>query len=325
MSNKQLVISDLHCHIFPVEAAIRAGTSVPIEQRDGRYWVSGVDLDAGLLDLDLQVDDMCRQGVARRALAIPPFTLRYDLPPDEGVRWARAINEGIAEVMTPYGNAFVGFATVPLQDVEAAVTELDYAVGQLGMRGIEIATHIAGVELDDRRLDPFWERAEELRLPILVHPHDPFGANRMGDYYLRNLVGNPVETALAGARLIFGGVLERYADLPIILSHGGGALPQLVGRLRHGYAARAEAKLRVSDPVESLRRLYYDTIVFNPEPLRNLVATVGAEQVVLGTDYPFDMGEPDPAAFVRQAGLSDDDVSTILGNGQRLLSEARTN
>ena len=102
------------------------------------------------------------------------------------------------------------------------------------MRGIEIATHIAGVELDDRRLDPFWERAEQLRVPILVHPHDPLGADRMGDYYLRNLVGNPVETALAGARLIFGGVLERYADLRIILSHGGGALPQLIGRLQHG-------------------------------------------------------------------------------------------
>lgn len=141
----------------------------------------------------------------------------------------------------------------------------------------------------------------------------------MGEYYLRNLVGNPVETALAGSRLIFGGVLERYPDLRIILSHGGGALPQLVGRLRHGYAARPEAQLRVSDPVASLRRLYYDTIVFNPEPLRNLVATVGASQVVLGTDYPFDMGEPDPVAFVQQAGLSTDDVTTILANGQRLL------
>lgn len=324
-SEQQPVIADLHCHIFPVEAAIRAGTSVAIESIDGGHRVGGVGLDDGLLDLGLQIEDMRRQGVVRRALAIPPFTLRYDLSPDEGVRWARSINEGIAEAIAQHGDAFVGFATVPLQDVGAAVAELDYAVGQLGMGGLEIATHIAGVELDDRRLDPFWERAAALRVPILVHPHDPVGADRMGDYYLRNLVGNPVETALAGARLIFGGVLERYADLRIILSHGGGALPQLVGRLRHGFAARPEAQLRVSDPAASLRRLYYDTIVFDSEPLQNLVATVGADQVVLGTDYPFDMGEPDPVSFVQQAGLSDADVATILGNGQRLLSAARVN
>ncbi|MGH9175108.1 MAG: amidohydrolase family protein, partial [Vicinamibacterales bacterium] len=171
------------------------------------------------------------------------------------------------------------------------------------------------------QLDPFWERAESLRLPILVHPHDPAGVGRMGDYYLRNLVGNPVETALAGARLIFGGVLERFPELRVILSHGGGALPQLIGRLRHGYAARPEAQLRVSDPVASLRRLHYDTIVFNPEPLRNLVATVGAGQVVLGTDYPFDMGEPDPVNVIRQAGLAEENVATILDNGRRLLAE----
>ena len=324
MSSEQPVIADLHCHIFPVEAALRAGTSVLIEPVDGSYRVGGVELDAGLLDLGLQVEDMRRQGVARRALAIPPFTLRYDLPPDEGVRWARAINEGIAEAIAPHGDALVGFATVPLQDVTAAVAELDYAVGQLGMRGVEIATHIAGVELDSPSLDPFWERAERLRLPILVHPHDPVGANRMGDYYLRNLVGNPVETALAGARLIFGGVLERYADLRIILSHGGGALPQLVGRLLHGHEVRSEARVHISGPGSNLHRLYFDTIVFRREPLRNLVATVGADRIVLGTDYPFDMGEYDPVGLVRRAGLSDDDVTTILGNGQRLLSDART-
>jgi aminocarboxymuconate-semialdehyde decarboxylase len=323
MTNEQPVIADLHCHIFPVEAAIKAGTSVPIENRDGNYWLGGVDLDTGLLDLSLQIEDMQRQGVARRALAIPPFTLRYDLPSDEGIRWARSINEGIAEAIAPHGDAFVGFATVPLQDVEAAVVELDYAIGQLGLGGLEIATHIAGVELDDRRLDPFWERAERLRIPILVHPHDPAGADRMGDYYLRNLVGNPVETALAGTRLIFGGVLERYADLRIILSHGGGALPQLVGRLLHGHDVRPEAKAHISGPLSNLHRLYFDTIVFRPEPLRNLVATVGASHVVLGTDYPFDMGEYDPVGLVQQSGLAQEDVATILGNGQRLLLRTR--
>jgi aminocarboxymuconate-semialdehyde decarboxylase len=326
MSTEQRPIADLHCHIFPAEAARHAGTSILIEPVDGGYRFGGpggTDLDAGLLDLALQIEDMDRQGVHVRALAIPPFTLRYDLPPDDGVRWARAINDGIAAAVASHPDRFVGFATLPLQHVAAAVEELDRAVTELGLVGVEIATHIVGVELDDPRFDPFWAATETRRLPILVHPHDPAGGNRMGDYYLRNLVGNPVETALAGARLIFGGILERYPDLRVILSHGGGALPQLVGRLRHGYAARPEAKLRVSDPVASLRRLHYDTIVFNPEPLRNLVATVGASQVVLGTDYPFDMGEPDPVGFTRNAGLAPDEIETILGNGARLLADAR--
>lgn len=277
-------------------------------------------LDPELLDLDWHLAEMRRQGVARRALAVPPFLLQYALPAGEGARWARAINDGIADAIAPYPDAFTGFATVPLPDVPAAVTELERAVAELGFHGVEIATNIAGVELDDRRLEPFWDAAQRLGTPILVHPHDVAGANRMGDYYLRNLVGNPVETAVAGARLLFGGVLERYPDLAIVLSHGGGVLPHLIGRLRHGYEVRPEARARASAPTEHLRRLYYDTIVFDAGVLRHLVETVGASQVVLGTDSPFDMGEPDPVAFVRGAGLADDDVHRILGNGDALLA-----
>jgi len=277
-------------------------------------------LDPELLDLDWHLDEMRRQDVARRALAVPPFLLQYALPAGEGARWARAINDGIADAIAPYPDAFTGFATVPLPDVPAAVTELERAVAELGFHGVEIATNIAGVELDDRRLEPFWDAAQRLGTPILVHPHDVAGANRMGDYYLRNLVGNPVETAVAGARLLFGGVLERYPDLAIVLSHGGGALPHLIGRLRHGYEVRPEARARASAPTEHLRRLYYDTIVFDAGVLRHLVETVGASQVVIGTDSPFDMGEPDPVGLVRGAGLADDDVHRILGNGDALLA-----
>jgi aminocarboxymuconate-semialdehyde decarboxylase len=214
---------------------------------------------------------------------------------------------------------FVGFATLPLQDVAAALLEFEHAAGALGLRGVTILTHIAGMELDDALLDPFWARAEQLRLPILVHPHQPAGAARMGDYYLRNLVGNPVETALAGARLLFGGVLERFPALAIILSHGGGALPGIAGRLAHGDRVRSETRVHTAAPLDGLRRLYYDTIVFDAQLLRSLVAQVGASQVVLGTDYPFDMGEETPVEFVRGAGLTDADVETVLSNGARLL------
>jgi len=318
-------ISDLHCHIFPAEAARRARTSIAVEPAgDGWRYTSGgreMLLDEGLYDVGLQLSDMQRQGVGRRALAIPPFTLSYQLPADEGRRWAASINEGIAETVAAHPEQFVGFATVPLQDVSAAVGELRRAVEQLGLRGAEIATNVAGVELDDPALDPFWEAAEGLGIPILVHPHDVAGVNRMGAYYLNNLVGNPMETTLAGARLLFGGVLERYPGLRIILSHGGGALPHLIGRLEHGYGVRPEAKLRAKAPIEHLRKLYFDTVVFNHGVLRHVVETAGVEQVVLGTDYPFDMGETDPVDFVRASGLSAADIETILSNGDRLLGE----
>jgi aminocarboxymuconate-semialdehyde decarboxylase len=323
-----MLITDLHCHIFPASAARRARTSIEVEpDGDGwRYTSAGrsMELDQGLYDLDAQIEDMRRQGVARRALAIPPFTLSYHLPREEGIRWAAEINAGIAEAVAAHPDEFVGFATVPLQDVPAAVAELTRAVEQLGLRGVEIATNIAGVELDDPTLDPFWDLAAGLRLPILVHPHDVAGIDRMGAYYLNNLVGNPMETTLAGARLLFGGVLERFPDLRIILSHGGGALPHLIGRLRHGHAARPEAKLRASDPIGHLRSLYFDTVVFDHGVLRHVVEQAGASQVVLGTDYPFDMGELDPVGFVRGSGLPSEAVDTILGNGGRLLGEVES-
>jgi aminocarboxymuconate-semialdehyde decarboxylase len=318
------MIVDLHSHYLPAEAARAADVPVRLEPLpDGGYRFAvgrqELELERALTDLSIQVADMHRQRLERRILCIPPFCLQYELVPDDGLRWARAINDGIAEAARTSPDVFVGFATLPLQDVPAAVAELDRAVGTLGLHGVEIASHIAGVELDDPVLEPFWERAARYRVPILVHPHNPAGADRMGGYYLRNLVGNPVDTALAGARLLLGGVVERHPDLVVILAHGGGALPGIIGRLAHGYQVRPEARLRASEPAQLLRRLYFDTIVFDARTLRYLVGLVGASQVVLGTDYPFDMGEERPAAFVESAGLPDEDARTVLENGARLL------
>lgn len=316
------VITDLHCHFFPAEAIARAGLGT-VEPRGGnrlRLTTATLDteLEAGLVDLERHAADMRRQGVAHRAISVPPFLLQYQLPPAAGAAWARAVNDGIAAAIAGREEHFSGLATLPLQDVPAALRELERAVGELGLRGVEIATNIAGVELDDERLEPFWALVERLEAPVLVHPHDVVGTGRMGDYYLRNLVGNPVETALAGARLLFGGVLERHPGLMVILSHGGGALPQLVGRLRHGWEVRPEATLRAERPLEGLRQLFYDTVVFDAAVLRHIVAVAGVAQVVVGTDYPFDMGETDPLGFVRGA-LPADQAEEVARRGAALL------
>lgn len=318
------MIVDMHNHFFPVEA-VRAEAGADIVARmDGSLALMdptghATALSAELVDPQRQRALMAAQGIDRRTLVPPPFTLRYDLDAEAGIAWSRAVNNGIAETARVYSDAFIGFATVPLQSVPAAVAELDRAVGELGLQGVEIASNIAGVELDDPALEPFWARLAALGVPLLIHPHYVAGIERMGPYHLRNLIGNPLETALAGARLIFGGVLARHPGVKIILSHGGGALPGIVGRLEHGRKVRSDVP--GDRPIaEALRRFYYDTIVFDPAALVSLVKTVGPDRIVVGTDAPFDMSEPDPAGFVRNAGLTGAEVETILGNGELLLA-----
>lgn len=319
------MIIDMHNHFVPVDSLKAVDETVRvIEGADGAFELVDAKghhfpLNPGLVDLDIQCEVMAKQRVERRTLSIPPFCFQYELPADRGAKWARAVNEGIAEAARERSDAFIGFATLPLQDVASALVELDYATGQLGLAGLEIASNINGVELDAPTLDPLWERLSDLAIPVLIHPHYVAGANRMGGYHLRNLIGNPTDTALAGARLIFSGVLDRFPGLRIILSHGGGSLPGLIGRLEQGRRVRSE--IATEGPFDAqLRTLYYDTIVFDHRPLQWLVETAGANRVVLGTDYPFDMGDEDPVGFVESSPLSDSSKHTILASGERLLT-----
>jgi aminocarboxymuconate-semialdehyde decarboxylase len=325
------VIVDLHSHYLPLSAVRAMDTPLPVQEgaNGALQLVMGGHthaLSEELTNLERQRETMARQGLDQKVLAIPPFLFQYELPAAEGVRWSRMVNDGIAEAVQAAPEAFVGFATLPLQDMTESIRELDRAVEELGLAGIEIATNINGVELDAPALHPLWERAAARRLPILIHPHYVAGASRMGDYHLRNLIGNPAETALAGSRLLFGGVLERYPDLALILSHGGGALPHLIGRLTQGYRVRPECRLHASSPAKLLGAFYFDTIVFDPKVLRHVVDTVGADRIILGTDYPFDMSDDNPVTFVRTADLTEDEAQAILAGGAQLLgrrAEAR--
>jgi aminocarboxymuconate-semialdehyde decarboxylase len=320
------MVIDLHSHYFPL-AAVWNGTNPAVnvsEGTDGGYVVEvgghRLDISHDLFDLDTQREALQRQGLDRRTLMPPPYTILYELDAEAGLDWSRMLNDAISKAALDDPDEFIGFATVPLQDPEMAVQEVRRAIQQLGMGGVEILTNVNGGGLDDPALEPFWEEVERLRVPMLIHPNNVAGGERMGAFYLRNLIGNPTETAQAGARILFAGVLERYPDLKIILSHGGGALPNLIGRLRHGFEVRPECRERAEHPIESLRRFYYDTVVFEPVILRHLVEIVGIDQIVLGTDFPFDMGETDPVGFVRDSGLSQSDVHAILRSGEQFFS-----
>jgi aminocarboxymuconate-semialdehyde decarboxylase len=254
------------------------------------------------------------------AVSAAPPLLHYELDGATGREVAQALNRGLAELVRAFPDRFALFATVPLQDPAAAVAELDRIAGAAA--GVEIGTNVNGANLDDPGVFPFFRRAEELGLVIFVHPHHVLGSERLEQYYLFNLLGNPMETGVAIASLVFGGVLERLPRLRVLFCHGGGVLPFVRGRWRHGYAVRPEPAAAVPRPPdEYLGRLYFDSIVHDAAALRFLVETVSSERVVLGSDYPFEMGDRRPVDAIESLpGLSARDRAKICGeNALRLL------
>jgi aminocarboxymuconate-semialdehyde decarboxylase len=204
---------------------------------------------------------------------------------------------------------------LPLQDPQRAADELARAVRVLGLRGAQIGTPVNGSNLDDPALEPVWAAANDLRAFILVHPHgEILPGDRLKSYYMRNFVGLPFETTMAGAALVFGGVIERYPAVSFCLCHGGGFLPYQAGRFLHAFDVRAEPRRRLrGSPQDSLARLHYDTIVHSPRALEFLVATAGPQRVLMGSDYPFDMGEFDCVARVDALAISQTDRDAVRG------------
>jgi aminocarboxymuconate-semialdehyde decarboxylase len=214
----------------------------------------------------------------------------------------------------------VGLAMLPMQAPELALTELERAAKLPGMRGMYLATHVNGVELDDKRFWDVYAKAEELGWPIFLHPIDTIGRERTTRYYLRNLLGNPYDTGVAAASLVFGGVLDAFPKLEINLPHAGGTFPCLIGRLDHGAKVRPELRHMKKLPSTYLRRFTYDTIGHNDQINLNLIRMVGADRVVLGSDYCFDMGLTDPRGDVeRLDALSEDERALIIGQTARRL------
>lgn len=329
---------DVHAHCVPQEvinqlAADSRRFGIVMVERDGRRRVviagktDAGPLHPGLTDMRRRLSVMDATGVDVQVLSSWIDLTAYALPPDVGARYARMFNEALVSSAAEHPRRFVTLCTVPLQSPEVAAAELRHAVAELGMAGVEIATTVAGRDLDDAGLDPFWAAAEELRCLVLLHPCASLAGRGVGRYFLGNLVGNPAESTIALGHLVFGGVLERHPDLRLCAVHGGGFAPYQAGRWDHAYRGdvRGAAAHLTRPPSEWLSRLYYDTVLHSPRSLQLLVDTVGVEQVVLGTDYPFEMGDPDPLATIaRVTGLAEDERRQIrAGNLLGLLSRVR--
>ena len=326
---------DVHCHIIPEECReLRATAADGREQgiwlerdREGREQlvIDGRRLNASqpeqLWDVDLRLRAMDASRVDLQALSVPPFCYFYSLEGRTAAGFARRLNDAIAAVVRRHPDRFIGLATVPLQDAALAIKELDRAVEVLGMRGVEINSNVAGENLDDPSLHAFFSRVEQLGIPIFIHPHYVAAAERLRDYYLTNLIGNPLDTSIAAACLVFGGIMTRFPRLNVYLAHGGGNTPYICGRWQHGWEVRAEPR-RLLDrpPMEFVRRFCFDTITHSRPALAYLVNTFGSDHVLLGTDYPFDMGDMRPVETVDALGLPNADRERILGgNASRLF------
>lgn len=276
---------------------------------------------APLTDLALRLADMDRMGVDVQVVSPLPTQYYYWADHDLAEQIVGLQNEHIAAICAEHPKRLLGLGTLALQHPQLAVAQLESAVRRLGLRGFELSTAVNERELCDPSLEPVWAKAQSLGCVAFIHPMGCSLGERLAPAYLSNSVGQPVETAVALSHLIFGGVLDRHPGLKICAAHGGGYLPTYIGRSEHAFNSRGDAHTMAEPPSAYLRRIWFDSLVYSPAGLRHLIDQVGAGQVVIGTDYPFDMGHYDVHALIgKTSGLSAAERAAILGgNADRLL------
>jgi aminocarboxymuconate-semialdehyde decarboxylase len=324
---------DTHSHVLTEETAelLRAAapkvpvTITPMDDAAAVLDVGGTayrPFPRGGFDITHRLRAMDAAKVDVQVLSATPQTYLYKQDAALGAATSAIQNDQIANHIAAHPTRFLGIATLPMQDPKRAADELRRAVTRLGLRGTMIGSNIMGKNLDDPGFEPLWATAEELNAFVFVHPNNVAGADRLKSYYLGNLIGNPLDTTIAAACLVFGGVLDRYPRLKICLAHGGGFVPYQAGRWEHGWAVRPEPKVNVKQQLENIvGRFFYDTILHSDKSLQFMIEQAGADRVVLGSDYPYDMGMMDCVAHVRGLTISDADKTAILGGrAEQLLS-----
>ena len=325
---------DIHAHYFPksfldlIDRDGRTVATIDQSSSDGPVIEVGSRRSATLRpafwDLDIRIQEMDAQGILVHALSLSPPML-YWADDQLGLRLAQTFNNAISEAHIAFPERFFGLATLPMQNPQQALEELERAATLKGIRGIYMGTNILGKDLAKTEFFPIFERMQALRLPLFLHPTwDIIGQDRLAPYYFRNLLGNPFESAVAASSLIFGSVLDRLQSLQVCLPHAGGAFLSLIGRLDHGWKVRPECQHLQYPPSDYLRRFHYDTISHSSQTLGHLIDLVGSDRVMLGSDYCFDMGYEQPVQIVTQLpGLDDEAKKRILReNAARFLGLA---
>jgi len=334
MSARSSPSVDLHSHVIPRRLldAIRQSPSAwgaRIESHGSAERVVHAQgyaypLAEEFFDPAAKIRSMDRRGLDVSVVSPAPPTFFYWTDARAAAAAARLVNDGIAEMVASHPTRLRGMATVPMQHPELALAELERAVRELGFRAVELGTSIEGAGLAEQRFRPVLRRCRELDVLVFAHPYYVGAKCGMESYYLTNLIGNPWDTTVTAANLMFSGALEELDGIKIALAHGGGFLPYQIGRLEHGYEVRPEARASTrTRPLELLRRFHYDSMVFHPRALRYLIDLVGSDRIALGTDSPFDMREDDPIARIDAVpGLTPREREDVCGRtALRLLGE----
>ena len=321
------LVVDIHCHLGvpAAEEMLRAAMpgpppAMPFSSADSDAVTARMlgDCAARLNGVEERIADMDRLGIDVQAISPSPGQYYYFAEPGLGRDLARTVNDGIAAAVATTPDRLVGMGTLPMQDAEMAVAEMRRCVRELDLRGIELATNVGGRELADPAFSSVFAAAEELGVLLFIHPLGFTHGQRLSEHYLNKIVGNPLESTIAVSHLVFGGVLDRHPGLRICVAHGGGFLPGYWGRMDHAWRAREDCRRHIDRPPSSyLRQLWLDTLVFDRDQLDSLVRTHGADRLCLGSDYPFDMAEPDPVGF--HAHLGDEVQARILGGNAAAL------
>ncbi len=322
------MIIDTHAHIIVPkilrEAAPEEAWRPRVTWEDGKQLIEygGKRIGSATREF-VQIEEILREMTNSHVdgvLLCPWVSLaRYDAPAQEAQDSCQIQNDALVSLAAKHPDRIAVLGLVPLQDIPLAVKELERLMSR-GAKGVEIGTNVNGIYPGDDRFRPFWEACEALEALVFFHPMEGGGRAELRDYYMWNVIGNPMETTIAAAHLVLSGVMEAHPGLKILLAHAGGSLPYLQGRLDRGFQQRDEIrKVIPRPPSEYLKQFYFDSITHNPAILRGLVEQVGAERVLLGSDYPFDMGNTDPVERVRGAKLSPGQEQKILGNNARTL------
>ena len=327
---------DVHAHCIPSElmdALTADGADFGIELTDDRRAVIAggtptMPIRDDLIDLDARLEAMDRAGIEVQVLSSWVNLTAYGLDAKKGEFWSRRVNEALAVEAERSPDRFLAMATVPLQEPELAVAELQNATSELGMVGVEIATTVNGTDLVSADLETFWSAAAALGSLVLLHPMEPLPGIDLKKHFLDNMIGRPAETTIAIARLFMAGVFDRHPGLRMCVVHGGGFLPYQIGRVQRGWEAKpdtAGADL-ATPPMTAIKQLYFDTILHHPAALRYLIDLLGADRIMIGTDYPFEAGDLDPLTTIDAIpNLTDEERSLIVsGTAHAVLNTGGT-
>ncbi|MEH2566025.1 amidohydrolase family protein [Bradyrhizobium sp. AZCC 2289] len=326
---------DIHSHVIPdrIVAAIAANPKRFRARVEGEVAARKIIHDQGYVyplfeefrRVEAKVEAMDRKGIDISVISPAPPMFYYWADADLALEVAGLVNDGVADMVGANPTRLRGMATVPMQHPDAAVAELERVVQAYGFKAVELGTSIEGAQLAEERFRPLLRRASELNVFVFAHPYYVGAKSGLENYYLTNLIGNPLDTTVMLANLMFSGRLDELPDLRIVLAHGGGFIPYQIGRLVHGHKVRSETNaISKSSPKELLKRIYFDSLVFEPQALRYLIDLVGADHVCIGTDAPFDMADTDPKATIDAVpGITPLERQCVCcGTALKLLCEA---